>query len=160
MNAHRELPPITLTTSDYNNLLFTAVLSRQLGNPDAEFLMAEVRRAFVCHPDDLPDDLVSTNCLVIYRIDGEPKTDARLLVHPKDLIFPSAELSVMTPLGTALLGLRVGDRMPYRAADGQPQQEVTVEGIGMRLVGEGTPSRTFQTELPGDRAIARRGALH
>jgi regulator of nucleoside diphosphate kinase len=60
VNAQRELPPITLTTSDYNSLLFTAVLARRLGDPNAEFLISELTRASVCHPDHLPEDVVST----------------------------------------------------------------------------------------------------
>jgi hypothetical protein len=105
--SHERTPrasPITLTTSDYNNLLFTAVLARRLGDLNAEFLISELTRASVCDPDDLPEDVVSTNCRVIYRIFGEPRTHAHLLVHPKDLLFPDAELSVITPLGAALLG--------------------------------------------------------
>ena len=61
----------------------------------------------------LPEDVVSTNCRVIYRIDDEPKSRAHLLVHPEDLIWTGAEISVTTPLGTALLGLRIGDRMSF-----------------------------------------------
>jgi regulator of nucleoside diphosphate kinase len=39
---------------------------------------------------------------------------------------------VTTPLGTALLGLRVGDRMSFVDADGAVH-EVLVEGIGPRF---------------------------
>jgi hypothetical protein len=37
----------------------------------------------------------------------------------------------MTPLGTALLGLRVGDRMPFQTSDGQ-QHEALVVDVGFR----------------------------
>jgi regulator of nucleoside diphosphate kinase len=149
MNANRELPPIKVTTSDYNSLLFTAVLARRLGDQNAEFLISELTRASVCHPDDLPEHVVSTNCRVIYRLDEEPRTHACLLVHPKDLLFPGVELSVITPLGAALLGLQLGDRMPYKVLDAQSNHEVLVEGIGVRFVGEGMPSRNLRTELFG-----------
>src|SRR3954449_1610567 len=71
LNATRELPPIKVTTSDYNSLLFTAVLARRLGDQNAEFLISELTRASVCQPDDLPEHVVSTNCRVIYRLDEE-----------------------------------------------------------------------------------------
>jgi transcription elongation GreA/GreB family factor len=73
---------------------------------------------------------------VIYRVDGSQKHHTSLLVHPEDLKWPGAELSVATPLGTALLGLRVGDRMPYPLGKGQPEHEVVVEGLGWRFLAD------------------------
>ena len=113
MNAQRHLPPITIATCDYNRLLFTAMIQQEHNRRASDFLLEELRRAKVCHPSALPEDVVSTNCRVIFRIDDEPKSRAHLLVHPEDLIWPGAEISVTTPLGTALLGLRVGDRMSF-----------------------------------------------
>ena len=141
MNAHHDLPPITLAANDYNRLLFTAMIRQTVGGRKSNFLLEELRRARVCHPGALPEDVVSTDCRVIYRVDDEPKSRAHLPVHPADLIWPGAELSVTTPLGTALLGLRVGDRMSF-AEDGK-LHEVYVEGIGLRFLDDGlTVTRT------------------
>ncbi|HZH53911.1 MAG TPA: GreA/GreB family elongation factor [Microvirga sp.] len=137
MNAHQGLPPITLATNDYNRLLFMAMIQQEQGREAVDFLLAELRRAEVCHPAELPEDVVSTNCRVIYRIDDEPKSRAHLLVHPDDLMWPGAEISVATRLGTALLGLRVGDRMPFLDDDGETH-EVLVEGIGLRFLDDGS----------------------
>jgi regulator of nucleoside diphosphate kinase len=137
MNARHQLPRITLAASDYNRLLFTAMIRNEHGRPITNFLLDELRRAEVCHPADLPEDVVSTNCRVIYRVDGEPKSRAHLLVHPEDLIWPGAEISVAMPLGTALLGLRVGDAMPFLDEDGDTH-EVFVEGIGLRFLDDGS----------------------
>jgi regulator of nucleoside diphosphate kinase len=136
MNAQHHLPPITIATSDYNRLLSTAMIQQEHNRRAAGFLLGELRRAKVCHPSALPEDVVSTNCRVIFRIDDEPKPRAHLLVHPDDLIRPGAEISVTTPLGTALLGLRVGDRMPFE--DDGAIHEVSVEGIGLRFLDDGT----------------------
>ncbi|EIM29827.1 GreA/GreB family elongation factor [Microvirga lotononidis] len=133
MNTQHALPPITLAANDYNRLLFTAMFRPKPGRRKANFLLEELRRAKVCHPAALPEDVVSTNCRVIYRVDDEAKSRAHLLAHPEDLIWPGAEISVTTPLGAALLGLRVGDRMPFVEADGQVH-EVFVEGIGLRFL--------------------------
>jgi len=72
---------------------------------------------------------------VIYRLNNEPKVRTHLLVHPEDLIWPGAEISATTPLGTALLGLHVGDRMSFMEEDGKIH-EVSVEGIGLRFLDE------------------------
>ena len=137
MNTQHSLPPIILATNDYNRLLFTAMLRQKLGRRKTNFLLEELRRATVCHPAALPEDVVSTNCRVIYRINDEPKTRAHLLVHPDDLIWPGAEISVATPLGTALLGLKIGDRMPFLDDDDETR-EVYVEGIGLRFLDDGS----------------------
>jgi regulator of nucleoside diphosphate kinase len=141
MNTRYDLPPITLATNDYNRLLFTAMIRQKHNRRKPDFLLKELRRAKVCHPSALPEDVVSTNCRVIYRIDNEVKSRAHLLVHPEDLIWPGAEISVTTPLGTALLGLRVGDHMWFME-DGKVR-EVYVEGIGLRFLDDGsTVTRT------------------
>ena len=136
MNAQHDLPPIILAANDYNRLLFTAMIRQKHSGRTPDFLLTELRRAEVCHPAALPEDVVSTNCPVIYRIDDEPKSRAHLLVHPDELIWPGAEISVATPLGTALLGLRVGDRMSFQDDDYQTH-EVFVEGIGLRFLDDG-----------------------
>jgi regulator of nucleoside diphosphate kinase len=141
MNTRYDLPPITLATNDYNRLLFTVMIRQKHNRRKPDFLLKELRRAKVCHPSALPEDVVSTNCRVIYRIDNEVKSRAHLLVHPEDLIWPGAEISVTTPLGTALLGLRVGDHMSFME-DGKIR-EVYVEGIGLRFLDDGsTVTRT------------------
>jgi regulator of nucleoside diphosphate kinase len=136
MSTQHELPPITLAANDYNRLLFTAMFRQKQNRRTSDFLLNELRRAKVCHPSALPEDVVSTNCRVIFRIDDEPKSRAHLLVHPDDLISPGTEISVTTPLGTALLGLRIGDRMPF--VDEGTVHEVVVEGIGLRFLDDGT----------------------
>jgi regulator of nucleoside diphosphate kinase len=136
MNMQSHLPPITLASNDYNRLLFIAMLQRKQQWREPNFLLKELRRAQVCHPTALPEDVVSTNCRVIYRLNNEPDSRTHLLVHPEDLIWPGAEISVTTPLGTALLGLRVGDRMSFVEADGTVH-EVLVEGIGPRFQDDG-----------------------
>jgi regulator of nucleoside diphosphate kinase len=136
MNAPIHLPPITLASSDYNRLMLTVMIRQTQEDGLATFLLDELRRAEICHPARLPDDVVSLNSRVIYRVDNESKTRAHLLVHPDDLIWPGAEISVATPLGTALLGLSVGDCVGYRDVDGT-EHEVQVEGIGLRFLDDG-----------------------
>jgi regulator of nucleoside diphosphate kinase len=135
MNTQQKLPPIIVAANDYNRLMFTAKVRTKHGASASDFLLNELRRAQICHPAELPEDVVSTNCRVIYRIDDEAGARAHLLVHPEDLIWPGAEISVTTPLGTALLGLRVGDRMSF--IENGETHEVFVEGIGLRFLDDG-----------------------
>jgi regulator of nucleoside diphosphate kinase len=134
MNTNIDLPQVTVATHDYNRLMSVAALENKRRKPHREFLMSELRRASLCHPDALPDDVVSTNAKVTYRLDGDGRPMAHVLVYPEDLLWPGAELSVLTPLGIALLGLRVGDRMPFRTSRDGPLHEVVVEDVQFRLL--------------------------
>ncbi len=143
MNGTVELPRVTIATNDYNHLMSIAAMDRRQRNPHREFLMSELRRASLCHPDALPDDVVSTNAKVTYRLNGRGQPMAHVLVYPEDLHWPGAELSVLTPLGIALLGLRVGDRMPFRTSRDGPVHEVVVEDVGIRVLpDEADPAAT------------------
>ena len=133
-NSIVELPPITLATHDYNRLMSATAVNRHRRSPRREFLMSELRRASLCHPADLPEDVVSTNARVTYRLNGGGRPLSQVLVYPEDLNWPGAELSVLTPLGIALVGLRVGDRMPFRTDRDGPVHEVVVEDVRFRLL--------------------------
>ncbi|HEY7386611.1 MAG TPA: GreA/GreB family elongation factor [Beijerinckiaceae bacterium] len=131
MNSRSILPRVVIGSNDYNRLMLTAMIARGLGRPHAEFLLSELRRATLCHQDDVPGEVVSLDSRVTYRVDDAPRPRTRLLVHPDDLVWPGAEIGATTPLGIALLGTRAGDRMRYRGRD--RAHEVSVEAVGLGL---------------------------
>jgi regulator of nucleoside diphosphate kinase len=111
-------PPIILHSQDYNSLVVLAsIAGRQAYAP---FLRAELRRAELRAIESMPPGIATMGARVTYRIGS--------MVRVRTLVFPSAvcrvegALSIATPEGTALLGLRAGDRMPYLAEDGQSCQ--------------------------------------
>jgi regulator of nucleoside diphosphate kinase len=141
MNAIHELPPITVTTRDFDRLVAFGLDAHLRGDSHADFLLSELKRATLCPPRALPSEVVSVNCRVLYRLDHAPGIRGHLLVHPLDLTGVADELSAASPLGTALLGLRVGDTMPFRDNRLGTQHVVTVEGIGWRFVDEPVAGR-------------------
>ncbi|WP_243369222.1 GreA/GreB family elongation factor [Microvirga solisilvae] len=156
MNGTMRLPPVTVATHDYNRLMSVAALENYRRRPHREFLLSELRRASLCHPDALPEDVVSTSAKVTYRLDGEGHSRAHILVYPEDLHWPGAELSVLTPLGIALLGLRVGDRMPFRTNPNGPVHEVVVEDVRFRLLpDEAEPARDAPDRLNHEHVNSR-----
>src|SRR3546814_2649157 len=67
---------------------------------------------------DLPDQVVAMNAQAIFRLDGLPQAESRMLVYP-DRYHPTGQyLSILSPVGVALLGLREGRSMPFRTRDG------------------------------------------
>ena len=77
--------------------------------PIAEALNAELDRAQMCTPETMPQDVVTMNSQVRFRdlVTGEERT--RTLVYPANMTDSSTQLSVLAPVGAALLGLRTGD---------------------------------------------------
>ncbi|MPR13025.1 GreA/GreB family elongation factor [Microvirga tunisiensis] len=158
MNTAIDLPQITIATDDYNRLMSLAVMDPHRRGPRRQFLLSELRRAALCHPARLPDDVVSTNAKVTYRLNGGGKPMEHILVHSQDLLWPGAELSVTTPLGIALLGLRVGDCMPFRTSPNGPWHEVVVEDVQFRLLPDDEES-TRNTPDPSATGMTTRGTI-
>ena len=108
------LPAIALTASDYPRLEKLARIAAQQGDMDAMFLLAEINRAEIA-PDDAHDFelMVTIGSWVTYLTDwGIPRKTVQL-VWPEDCRSDLAQISVLSSLGAALIGLRIGDQMPY-----------------------------------------------
>lgn len=55
---------------------------------------------------------------VTYRIDGSGLSESRVLVYPEELRNGQMELSVLSPLGAAILGLSIGHPMKFFSIEG------------------------------------------
>ena len=77
----------------------------------APFLNAEVRRAALCDDAELPETRIAPNRQVSYRLDWGAASPYRTLVYPGDLTDENTQISLLSPVGVALLGLKTGDQM-------------------------------------------------
>jgi regulator of nucleoside diphosphate kinase len=124
MPANANLPAVVIHSRDKNALVLVAAIAERLGKPGAEFLMSELRRASLCAAESLPGNVVSLGSRVTYRVDGLPPTTSALVLPGEA---PRSDgLSVLTPLGTALLGLRVGARMVFQSRHSVESEVVVV----------------------------------
>jgi hypothetical protein len=124
MPADVHLPPLVIHSRDNNTLVLWATIAARLRRPGAEFLLSELGRCSLCAVENLPVDAVSLGSRVTYRVDGAPQ-ETRTLVLPDEVHRCRDGLSVLTPLGTAVLGLRAGACMPFDVPGGAAS-EVTV----------------------------------
>ena len=111
------LPKIVLTASDYPRLEELARRAVRKGDLDGSLLMSEINRAEIV-PDDWDEihSLVTMGSWVTYCTNwGVPRRTVQL-VWPEECWSHSARISVLTPLGAALIGLKAGDQMPYFVA--------------------------------------------
>lgn len=82
-------------------------------------LLDELGRAEIVAPADMPPGVVTMNSTVRFQIDT-PREELRLtLVYPRDLAGTADAISILTPIGSALLGLSVGDAIDWPRPDGQ-----------------------------------------
>ena len=108
------LPKIELTSSDYPRLERLARLAVQKGDLDGIFLMGEINRAdIVADESDNVRPFVTIGSWATHCTNwGVPRRTVQL-VWPEECSSDPARISVLTPLGAALIGLQVGDQMPY-----------------------------------------------
>jgi regulator of nucleoside diphosphate kinase len=113
-DIRRDLTPaLTLGKSDHAKLdaLGEAGLDRNPGV--AEILLTELDRAKVVADNKLPEGVVRMGSRVTYKTDaGQEQTVT--LVYPVDADIEEGRISVMTPIGVALIGLKAGQAITWR----------------------------------------------
>ncbi|GIK79132.1 MAG: hypothetical protein KJZ73_12130 [Pseudorhodoplanes sp.] len=112
------IPPLVLSSHDRDRLEPLARRALAEGHPVGCFLLTELRRAKICAPEELPRDAVRLDNWVSYRADWGWPVESRMLVCPDDYSNRDAQLSVLSPVGAALIGLRTRSRMPYLGIEG------------------------------------------
>jgi regulator of nucleoside diphosphate kinase len=75
-------------------------------------------RARVVADTKLPSDVVRMGSRVRYRTDKNEEVEV-VLVFPVAVDISEGKISVLTPVGAALIGLRTGQSMTWAARDGR-----------------------------------------
>jgi regulator of nucleoside diphosphate kinase len=81
-------------------------------------LRSELARAVVIRSKEIPEDVVTMNSTVTLRDLDTNQAESYTLVFPSDADIANNRLSVLAPVGTAILGQRVGDRLRWRVPAG------------------------------------------
>ena len=81
-------------------------------------LEEELERAQVVSPQDVPDDVVTMNSQARIRDLDSNKEMVFTLVFPAEADYVRGRLSVLAPIGTALLGYRAGDTIEWEVPSG------------------------------------------
>lgn len=81
--------------------------------PGKDNLEAELARAEVVDPKEMPSTVVTMNSTVKFEIVSTSKDFYLTLVYPKDVDANGGTISVLAPVGSALLGLSQGDEIEW-----------------------------------------------
>jgi regulator of nucleoside diphosphate kinase len=112
-----EQPTIRLTQRDFDRLSDLADAYAAAGRPLAA-LEEELSRAEILRDDAAPRDIVTIDATVEYE-DEDGTRRAVTLVLPQEADIDRQRVSVTTPVGSALLGLSVGQTIDWTLPDGR-----------------------------------------
>ncbi|MGQ9424777.1 nucleoside diphosphate kinase regulator [Gilvimarinus sp. F26214L] len=106
-------PNITISTLDAERL--ENLLDSLPGNafPGKQALEDELARADVVEPRDVPPTVVTMNSTVRFNVVSSDEEFELTLVYPKDVDASGKTISILAPVGSALLGLSQGDEIEW-----------------------------------------------
>jgi regulator of nucleoside diphosphate kinase len=119
----------TLIVSDaeYERLTDLANASMERLPEVAQELLDELERAQIVADKDVPKDVVRMGSTVTFKSD-DGNTRTLKLVYPADESLDDHRISIMTPVGAALIGLGTGQSISWTARDGK-HHRLTVEKV-------------------------------
>jgi len=113
---------IYITTSDYHRLSGLIEISRERnGDADREYLdqlEEELGRAELVSPKEIPADVITMRSKVSLKDLKSGKTLMYSLVFPAEANSNEGHISVLAPIGTALLGNRSGNVVESKVPSG------------------------------------------
>ena len=117
-------PQINVSDVDYKRLTDLALGADSRFPEVAAELQSEMDRAEVVEAAALPANVVCMESVVEFRTDTAQQRRVKL-VFPGDADISQDKISVLTPIGVALIGLAAGQSMTWTARDGK-QHTLTV----------------------------------
>lgn len=119
MNTARKQAAITVSSRDLDRIEDLLESLPADACPGKAALLAELDQAEVVEPREVPPTLVTMNSTVRFAIVETREEFCMTLVYPKDLNGAPDRVSVLAPVGSALLGLSVGDELDWRRPGGR-----------------------------------------
>ncbi len=106
-------PNIILSTTDAERLERLLDAIDEADFPGKADLEAELSRAIVVDAKDIPPKVVTMRSTVKFRIDPFAEERCLTLVYPNEVDESGQTISILAPVGSALLGLSEGDEIDW-----------------------------------------------
>lgn len=113
------LPPLILSSRDYSRLEQLLDSPAMRRHPAAMALTEELNRAQVLPPDKIPQEVVTMHSIVECEDQLTGDRNVLTLVYPNEADVDKGHVSILAPVGSALLGLSLGDSIHWAAPDGR-----------------------------------------
>ncbi|MFT3814476.1 MAG: nucleoside diphosphate kinase regulator [Acidovorax sp.] len=115
----RQKPHIILSSLDLDRIEALLAAIPASAFPGKTDLQAELDRADVVAPEQMPPNVVTMNSTVQFTIAETGKAFCLTLVYPRDMDGSADRVSIFAPVGCALLGLSVGDELAWPGPGGK-----------------------------------------
>ena len=107
-------PEIVLTATDERRLAhLLPAKGREVDEATLELLETELERATIVDSSEVPADVVTMNSVVSFEDVETGQRSEVTLVYPSALSGTAGRVSILAPVGSALLGLSVGDSIEW-----------------------------------------------
>jgi regulator of nucleoside diphosphate kinase len=107
---------IYITEKDIDRL--NSILMNIKDSPVVRKLQDELDRATILNPEEIPPDVVTMNSRVQFKTLETGDTSEITIVYPSNADSSKARVSILAPVGAALIGLRVGDEIEWALPTG------------------------------------------
>lgn len=113
---------IYITKADKDKLLelIDKAKDKEIRSPqNLKDLETEIKRAVVIQYEDLPENIIVMNTSVVLVVDGVE--EEMTLVYPEEADVRKNKISVLSPIGTAILGYSEGSTFEWKVPSGTVQ---------------------------------------
>jgi len=113
---------LVVMKDDYN-LLKTYLNNRSgkttFDRQNAEDLLAELKKAKLVSKDEFPANVVRLNSTVRIKPEDKDYVMELMIVTPDKADIKERKISIMSPIGTALIGFRQGENVKWQVPSGK-----------------------------------------
>ncbi len=124
-------PAIVISSLDLERIEELLELQAHRDSAGAASLRAELARANVLDPTEMPGDVITMNSIATFIDETSGESREISLVYPREADTAANKISVLAPVGSAMLGLRVGQTIDWQVPGGRSLR-LRVTGISFQ----------------------------
>lgn len=119
---------LILRKDDYSLLILFLNNARRQSTFDrrnAEEITTELKKATLVNKNDFPGDVVGLHSKVKIKEEGKSEEMELTIVTPDKANIKEKKISIMAPIGTALIGFRQGQKVKWKVPSGNKKFTIT-----------------------------------
>ncbi len=118
---------IVISQSDYQRLeelLSSKFTHANYDHNNLQELQGKLNAAEIVDSSDVPADVVRMDSVIQLLNRSRNELGTYTLVYPEEAHIATGKLSVLAPIGTAILGCQIGDRVHWRVPSGNIEMQI------------------------------------
>ncbi len=126
-HAAQKRPQIHMIDSEAEALADLALRVEEKHPLVSELLLREINRAKLHSAESIPDDVATMGSMIEFIDEGSGVSRKVTLVFPPDADIEAGRISILTPVGAGLLGLRPGQSILWPDREGRERRLSVVQ---------------------------------